>query len=162
MARRRAVAQSATGRTRCGELGSAMARRQVSRIAGLPLAIYPQMVNSAPLNRAVAQLGSALEWGSRGPGFESRRPDIIPRKSMAMFYVYVLRSETTRHRYVGSCADVDERVRRHNAGHSKSTRHGVPWMLIHSEGFSTRAEAVRKERYYKSGSRRDEVEHLSL
>jgi hypothetical protein len=27
-------------------------------------------------NRAVAQLGSALEWGSRGRGFESRRPDI--------------------------------------------------------------------------------------
>jgi hypothetical protein len=25
--------------------------------------------------RAVAQLGSALEWGSRGRGFESRRPD---------------------------------------------------------------------------------------
>lgn len=26
--------------------------------------------------RAVAQLGSALEWGSRGPEFESRQPDI--------------------------------------------------------------------------------------
>jgi hypothetical protein len=26
--------------------------------------------------RAVAQLGSALEWGSRGRGFESRRPDL--------------------------------------------------------------------------------------
>ena len=25
--------------------------------------------------RAVAQLGSALEWGSRGRGFESRQPD---------------------------------------------------------------------------------------
>ena len=28
-----------------------------------------------PLKRAVAQLGRALEWGSRGRGFESRRPD---------------------------------------------------------------------------------------
>ena len=27
--------------------------------------------------RAVAQLGSALEWGSRGPGFKSRRPDFM-------------------------------------------------------------------------------------
>src|SRR5262249_23482589 len=26
--------------------------------------------------RAVAQLGSALEWGSRGRGFKSRRPDL--------------------------------------------------------------------------------------
>ena len=27
------------------------------------------------VRRAVAQLGSALDWGSRGRGFESRRPD---------------------------------------------------------------------------------------
>lgn len=31
--------------------------------------------NSRRLKRAVAQLGRALEWGSRGRGFESRRPD---------------------------------------------------------------------------------------
>ena len=78
-----------------------------------------------------------------------------------MFHVYVLRSGTTGRRYVGSCENVDERVRRHNAGHSKSTRHGVPWVLIHTESFSTRSEAVGKERYYKSGRGRDELEHLS-
>ena len=32
-------------------------------------------------DRAVAQLGSALEWGSRGRGFESRRPEINMLKS---------------------------------------------------------------------------------
>ena len=78
-----------------------------------------------------------------------------------MYHVYVLRSGTTGRRYVGSCEDVDERVRRHNAGHSKSTRHGVPWILVHRESFSTRGEAVKKERYYKSGRGRDELERLS-
>ena len=78
-----------------------------------------------------------------------------------MFHVYVLRSGTTGRRYVGSCENVEGRVRRHNAGHSKSTRPGVPWILIHCESFSTRAEAVRKERYYKSGRGRDELERLS-
>lgn len=29
--------------------------------------------------RAVAQLGSALEWGSRGRGFKSRQPDQTSR-----------------------------------------------------------------------------------
>jgi putative endonuclease len=77
-----------------------------------------------------------------------------------MFHVYVLLSVKTGRRYVGSCEDVDERVRRHNAGHSKSTRHGIPWILIHSESFSTRAEAVRKERYYKTGRGRDELATL--
>jgi len=77
-----------------------------------------------------------------------------------MFHVYVLRSAATGRRYVGSCEDVDKRVRRHNAGHSKSTRHGIPWILIHREAFSTRKDALRHELYYKSGRGRDELDRL--
>ena len=123
------------------------------------LAISTQLVNSLQQNRAVAQLGSALEWGSRGRGFKSRRPDIIGR---AMFHVYVLRSTKTGRRYVGSCEDLDERLRRHNFGHSKATRHGVPWILLHSESCSNRADATRREKYYKSGRGRDELNRLKL
>jgi len=43
-----------------------------------------------------------------------------------MFYVYVLGSSKTGRRYVGSCEDLSDRLRRHNAGHSKATRHGIP------------------------------------
>jgi predicted GIY-YIG superfamily endonuclease len=50
-----------------------------------------------------------------------------------MFYVYVLRSSKTGRRYVGSCENVDDRLRRHDAGHSKATRHSIPWILVHSE-----------------------------
>jgi hypothetical protein len=39
------------------------------------LAKSSELVNSSHSDRAVAQLGSALEWGSRGRGFKSRRPD---------------------------------------------------------------------------------------
>ncbi len=42
-------------------------------------------------NRAVAQLGSALEWGSRGRGFESRRPE-INRLSLDLQANYVIYS----------------------------------------------------------------------
>ncbi len=82
-------------------------------------------------------------------------------EQIAMFHVYILQSAATGRRYVGSCENIEERVHRHNAGHSKSTRHGVPWILLRSESFSTRAEAVRKERYYKSGRGRDELDRLS-
>ena len=58
-----------------------------------------------------------------------------------MFHGYVLRSSRTGRRYVGSCEDLDERLRRHNLGHSKATRHGIPWTLIHSERFRSRSEA---------------------
>src|SRR5207249_3974042 len=43
-----------------------------------------------------------------------------------MFYCYVLRSRKTGRRYVGSCENFTERIRRHNAGDSKATKHGVP------------------------------------
>ena len=35
------------------------------------------VVNTSRAERAVAQLGSALEWGSRGRGFKSRRPEFV-------------------------------------------------------------------------------------
>ena len=77
-----------------------------------------------------------------------------------MFYVYALRSEKTGRRYVGSCEDVDDRVRRHNAGESKATKHGIPWILLHVEEFETRSAALRRERYYKTGRGRDELDRL--
>jgi putative endonuclease len=79
-----------------------------------------------------------------------------------MFYVYVLRSSKTGRRYVGSCQNLSDRLRRHNAGHSKATRQSIPWILVHSESFSNRAEAARKERYYKTGRGRDELNRLDL
>ncbi len=75
-----------------------------------------------------------------------------------LFYVYVLRSETTGRRYTGSCHDVAVRLREHNAGQSKSTRASRPWVLIHTEEFTTRAQAVRRELYLKTGAGRDDVE----
>ena len=75
-----------------------------------------------------------------------------------MFYVYVLCSQTTGRRYVGSCQDLDERLRRHNAGHSKATRHGVPWVLVHREAYPSRSEAMQRERFYKTGRGREELD----
>ena len=77
-----------------------------------------------------------------------------------MFHVYVLKSQKTGRRYVGSCENLETRVKRHNLGHSKAMRHGVPWTLVHSETFSNRADAVDRERYYKSGRGRDELDQL--
>src|SRR6266446_5611114 len=79
-----------------------------------------------------------------------------------MFHVYVLRSRNTGRRYVGSCENIKDRLERHNAGHSKATPHGIPWVLVHRESFSNRAEATRKERFYKTGRGRDELDRLDL
>ena len=138
------------------QLGRTVARRQVVR-RKLDLSIFSQLVDSLSQQRAVVQLGRTLEWGSRGRGFESRQPDIISR---TVFYVYVLRSKRRGRRYVGSCENIDDRLRRHSARESKATRHGIPWILIHSECFTTRIAAVQKELYYKTGRGRDELARL--
>ena len=77
-----------------------------------------------------------------------------------MFYCYVLHSEKTGRRYVGSCENLADRIRRHNAGEAKATKHGLPWALIRSEAFATRTEAAHRERYYKTGRGRDELDKL--
>jgi putative endonuclease len=74
-----------------------------------------------------------------------------------VFYCYVLRSQKTGRRYVGSCEDLLYRLYRHNTGQMKATKHGVPWILSHSESFATRREAVQRELHYKTGRGRDEL-----
>ena len=77
-----------------------------------------------------------------------------------MFYLYVLRSQKTGRRYIGSCEDINDRLRRHNAGETKATRHGIPSILLHVEKFATRSAAISRERYYKTGRGRDELDRL--
>jgi len=74
-----------------------------------------------------------------------------------MFTTYVLRSPTTRRLYTGSTSNFEERFKQHNEDASISTKHRGPWNLVHREDFATRAEAVRRERYFKTGKGREEL-----
>jgi putative endonuclease len=76
------------------------------------------------------------------------------------YFVYVLISDKIGRRYVGSCEGLQDRLRRHNSGQSKATKHGVPWSLVHSETFEIRSEAVRQELYFKTGKGRDELNSI--
>ena len=51
---------------------------------------------------------------------------------------------------MGSTENVEKRLQEHNAGKSKSTRAGVSWDLIHTERFTTRSEAMLRERKIKA------------
>ena len=75
----------------------------------------------------------------------------------AGYWVYVLESEKTGRFYTGSCEDVDARLRRHNAGDSPATRHGVPWKIVYRESHRSRSEATKRELYLKTGAGRDEL-----
>ena len=76
------------------------------------------------------------------------------------FDVYVLRSEKDSIRYVGSGADAAERLRRHNKGDYKFTKGHMPWKLIYKEEYNSRSEAVKRERFLKSGQGRKYLDEV--
>ena len=77
-----------------------------------------------------------------------------------MFFVYVLGSRTTGKHYVGFCQDVVQRVGQHNAGLTKATKNRGPWRLVYQEEYPTRAAAMRRERFLKSGQGREQLKRL--
>ncbi len=77
-----------------------------------------------------------------------------------MYYVYVLRSQTTSKRYVGQMIDLQKRIKRHNYGGSSYTRNRGPWDLMYSEELPTRAEAMIREKFLKSGKGREFLDNL--
>ena len=65
------------------------------------------------------------------------------------FFAYILESGKLGRWYYGSCNDMEDRLRRHNAGHSKATKGGRPWRLVATKSFPTRAEAMALEQRLK-------------
>tara|TARA_R110000868_G_scaffold7638_5_gene40830 strand:+ start:419 stop:655 length:237 start_codon:yes stop_codon:yes gene_type:complete len=66
-----------------------------------------------------------------------------------MYCTYILFSETKQRFYVGHTENIDYRISRHNLGMVKSTSYGIPWILKYKEEFTTRIEAVHRERQIK-------------
>jgi len=74
-----------------------------------------------------------------------------------MFHVYILRSRFSGQTYVGSTGDLERRLGEHQTDKAVATKNRGPWELVHSEAFSTRSAALRRERYFKTGKGREEL-----
>jgi len=69
-----------------------------------------------------------------------------------MYSVYVLKSASDNRLYVGMSGNVERRVSEHNNGYVFSTKAYRPWLLVYSEAVTSRIEARKREKYFKSGS----------
>jgi putative endonuclease len=58
-----------------------------------------------------------------------------------MFKVYIIYSAFLDRYYVGSTANIEDRLFRHKNSGSKSTKSASDWALVYSEEFDTRSEA---------------------
>jgi putative endonuclease len=77
-----------------------------------------------------------------------------------MYYVYILESIPTGRFYVGSTQDIENRLRKHNAGHSAATKGYRPWRLLHVEEFASRGDALRREYEIKRFKSREYIASL--
>ena len=78
-----------------------------------------------------------------------------------MFFVYVLRSTKNGKRYVGYTSKTpEERLRGHNKGDNVWTRNNKPFVLMHREQYVTKTEAIRREKFLKSGDGRQFLDNL--
>ena len=67
-----------------------------------------------------------------------------------MYFIYILKSLKDNNHYVGLSKDVENRLRYHNAGRVRSTKHRTPFILIYKEQYPTRIEAREREKFLKS------------
>jgi putative endonuclease len=73
-----------------------------------------------------------------------------PTLSAQMFYTYILKSLKDNSHYYGSSSDCQSRLKIHNSGKVRSTKGHRPWKLHYFEEFNTRAEAIKRERFFKT------------
>ena len=67
-----------------------------------------------------------------------------------MYTLYILYSKTIDSYYVGYTNSIERRLSEHNRKKGKFTDKGIPWMLVYSEIFITKKEAMNREKYIKS------------
>ncbi|MFN8252705.1 MAG: GIY-YIG nuclease family protein [Ferruginibacter sp.] len=65
-------------------------------------------------------------------------------------YVYVIRSLKDGRYYTGETSDVVARLAFHNEGKQRSTKSRIPFELILYESYTSRVEALQREKQIKS------------
>jgi len=72
-----------------------------------------------------------------------------------MYFTHVIYLKVNDKIYVGQTNNLKLRLDEHNKGLSKYTRKYIPWKLIYYEKFTTRTEAMKREKELKTHKRRD-------
>ncbi|NQV89168.1 MAG: GIY-YIG nuclease family protein [Parcubacteria group bacterium] len=66
-----------------------------------------------------------------------------------MYYVYLLKSESDTHFYIGYSSDLKRRLFEHHQGKVYYTRRYRPWRLVYYEAYLDEVQAKRRERMLK-------------
>ena len=75
---------------------------------------------------------------------------LVNGSSVLKYFVYVLRSVSSRKHYIGIAADVERRLDEHNTKSGRWTSSFKPWELVAREEHPHRRSAAQRERFLKS------------
>ena len=76
------------------------------------------------------------------------------------YFTYVLRSLSSGKLYIGQTNNLEKRLLAHNKGFSPYTKGRGPWTMVYHEEFKTRSEAIKRERYFKTGKGRGFIKNI--
>ena len=76
-----------------------------------------------------------------------------------MAYVYILKL-INNHYYVGSCRDINKRLKQHNQGYVVSTKNKRPFTVMYIKLFSNYRTAYKEEQRIKNWKKRKSIENL--
>ena len=77
-----------------------------------------------------------------------------------MFYVYVLYSQGQNILYKGFTHNLKKRVKQHQDGLVKSTKHIKDWKLVYYQAFVNETDARREEIFLKSGKGKERLSYV--
>jgi len=78
------------------------------------------------------------------------------------YFVYILRSVKDGKRYIGFTERaVKQRLDEHNSGLVISTKNRRPLELTYFEEFQSKAEAMKREKFFKSGKGREYLKAIN-
>ena len=77
-----------------------------------------------------------------------------------MYTVYVIRSVVTGLLYTGQTGDFERRFKQHQLGIARYTRGRGPWAIMLTEEYNTLQEAMKRERFLKSGTGREWLKEI--
>jgi putative endonuclease len=76
------------------------------------------------------------------------------------FFVYILYSLNKDKFYIGFTSNLEERINRHNQKSKGFTGNTNDWLIVHSETYNTKSEALAREKQIKSWKSRSKIQQL--
>ncbi|MBS9526023.1 GIY-YIG nuclease family protein [Litoribacter ruber] len=65
------------------------------------------------------------------------------------YFLYILQSLKDSSYYIGSTENPEERLEKHNRPHKGYTGKKQPWVLVYTEVFPNKTDALKRELYLK-------------